>query len=161
MSRLVDLIGTPVSMVPSATSDGSASDLSSAFNSINIQGMAGVLFLCVNGATIGESTTVAIAIAYSTTGNGSDASVSTTIWAASDAVVTFSTVLGLAAGSIRSIYVDVSAKGAGVTSPGYLHAWVTACEGVKASNMVIVAIPWPATRTLPIYSPTVEANCTA
>jgi len=141
-------------MTGGLTSDGITSDSSSAFANIRFDGMAGVLFLATHSTTIGEGTNISISVAYSTTGEGSDATTSTDIWSASNAVLTFTTALGLAGGAVRSLWVDVDLKGLS-SQPGYFHVWIAANDA--SVNAQVIAIPWPQHASLPLYSVSVTA----
>ena len=154
MSRLIDLMGSPVHMNAGGTSDGITSDTSSAYSGISILGCCGILFVALNQETIGEGTNITITVAYSTTGNGSDATTSTDIWASSNAVLTFTTALGLAAGSIRTLWLDVCSKN--MSANGYVHLWFNASETVD--NVEVIAIPWPSNCVRPVYAASVDAS---
>jgi hypothetical protein len=152
MARLVDLIGTPVCVNCTITSDGGAT---SNFAGIPVQGLEGILFLALNSVAITTAETASFQITYSTSLLASDAAASNSALTHSctDAVIQYSSDLGEAIASIRSLWLDLSAKG---WTEGSIHCTLTgeAC----AAGMSIIGIPWPATRTLPIYTPTYTAD---
>jgi len=151
VSTLVDVIGTPVVAAFGLTSDAVVSTV---FSGVSVQGLGGILFLAFNDATIPEGETGSFQVQYSTNALASDAATSNAAIAHSctDAVISFSTALGLTVYSVRSLWLDISAKG---WTEGSVHGALT---GEAADHIAVIAIPVPATATLPRMTATYVAD---
>jgi len=125
-------------------------------NGVLIQGLRGVYF-GVMGGDVTATGSFVFQVAYSSTGNASDASTSTTVWASSDAAVTLDSDN---VNAIAGLYVDLEAKNL-TDAVGKL--FITNAVSPKGADFGIFAVTDPATATLPVTqeATTILANCTS
>lgn len=124
------------------SSDGS---LSSNATGVNIQGMKSILFISQTVVAATSDGTTTMQIQYSSaSSSGSDAVTSNAGMSCTDALVTFTTAQ--AVGAIVTLEVDVERKNF-PDGAGYLFPSIAADS---VARLQVIAIPVPATRTLPI-----------
>ena len=151
MSLLYQQIGKPASLLhpQTLTSDPIALDSNSA--TVSVGGMRSVLFLLDVGAAATMGSFV-VSLNYSSSGQGSDLGTSTTVWAASDAA--FASVDSDGVSTLYMLEVDLLAKGLNGAN-GIMGASVAVTATSDGAPPVsLVAIPYPATFTMPYVGST-------
>jgi len=157
MGNGIDYIGAPVLLFGPCNTDMSSAALASSdlLTGVSIKGMDNILFLIAHGAVVGEGGDYSFQVQYSSTGSASDAASSAAAWTCTDAILTFTTAVCGAAG-VYTILFDVSAKGLSDAAGRLFGIWTG--SSAARQDIEILAIPFPATATLPLDTADVTAD---